>query len=523
MNPDMNSKKSARFTAGSENAHGHSHQTIEWVLNDLGYRREEVDAVYFGNWLRDYSQVIDPKLVRAPDMPKKFPTILSRAAWTELVDVLAIKKFPDLRMANPVEMKVTPKKLGVYLPSEHIDNPLVTTPPFPDPTLRDPEFEPWVLPDDPVLAVDPETSMKRYISRSVEYMQHQLRQSMRGPRSLRGLRHFGAALHVLEDLFAHSNFTELSLIKAGHGNVLPWTTPTDGKWRLPLVTGTFGGSDIVASLAEPLGRILYSTDELEFELTQPEYRSERDKIMLIVLSEHPDQDYYKAFTALLSARDQLVSLAIKAGIDTVRFYRWLIATPASILLNAYNAAAQGVLAWIGDSIADAQTELGSDPNVDASIEPTHSQLSKDHAEHPLHDLTALLATEAVRQVTQAMLDYEEGRPGADPVAVASAFFCHPQDAQWQLSIVGTWAAENPEQVRRAAVKSDLDDVHRKAIEDLRNIHNQLATSSEQFLDYLFNSQDEQATGFQGIAEQALLALISNTGWGQELLALVKGR
>jgi hypothetical protein len=353
--PSHSNSDREAFEAGNAEAKGSTHQTIEWVLQDFKFSRTEIDAVYFGNWLRDYSQVVDPKITRAADMPKEFPATLSREGWTNLVDVLAAKKFFDLRMRYPNEMKVTPKKLGVYRPTEHIDNPLVTDPPFPDPKVRDPDFEAWVLPGDPSLGADLTTSMKRYIGNAVGYMEQELSLAMEQGRSLDGLRSFGAALHVLEDLFAHSNFAELSLIKAGHVRVLPWTTPVNVKWNLPLVTGTFGATDVVASLAGPLGKILFSTQELEFELTQPGYRSDRDKVMLVLLSEHPDQDYFNAFNALLTARDGLVTLAKKMGVDTLKFYRWLINTPAGILLNAYNSAAQGVLTWIGNSVDDAQT------------------------------------------------------------------------------------------------------------------------------------------------------------------------
>lgn len=508
------------FEAGSDDSHGHTHQTIAWALSDFGFKREEIDAVYFGNWLRDYSQVVDPKITRAVDMPKEFPALVSRQAWTDLVDILSVRKFPDLRMRHPSEMRVTPDKLGVYLPHEHIDNPLAIDPAFPDPTVRDPDFAPWVLPGDPLLEADGDTSMKRYLSTSVDYMQQRLRQTMGQRRSLEGLRNFGAALHVLEDLFAHSNFAELSLIMAGHAKVLPWTKSAGVKGDLPLVTGTFGGSDIIASLAAPLGKILYSTTELAFELTQPGYRSDRDKVMLILLSEHPNQSLLSAFELLLEARDGLIVLAQNAGLDTLKFYRWLINTPAGILINAYNSTAQGVLSWIGNSVGDAQIALTGDPNVDASLEPTHSQLSKDHAEHPLHDLCATLATEAVRRVTQAMLDHWEGKPDADPAAVAAQFFCHPADADWHHEIVKAWAENYPDRVERAQSKSDLDQIHQQAIKELEHIGKQLLTDSQHYITFL-SSEYEQASGLLGIAEQALQKLISSTSWGKELLGLTQ--
>lgn len=509
------------FEAGSGEAHGSTHQTIEWVLRDFKFSQKEIDAVYFGNWLRDYSQVVDPKITRAADMPKEFPAALSRESWTQLVDVLAAKKFTDLRMHFPKEMKVTPGKLGVYRAQEHIDNPLVIDPPFANPKARDPDFEAWVLPGDASLEADRATSMKRYIAKAVDYMTQELRLAMSQGRSLDGLRSFGAALHVVEDLFAHSNFTELSLIKAGHVKVLPWTTPARVKWNLPLVTGTFGATDVVASLAGPLGKILFSTAELEFELTQPGYRSDRDKVMLVLLSEHPDPDYLNAFDALLKARDGLVTLAQKMGVDTLRFYRWLINTPAGILVNAYNSAAQGVLTWVGNSVDDAQTLLGSDPNADPDIEPSHSQLSKDHAEHPLHPLAALLATEAVRKVAQSMVDYWSGKPGADPVAVASGFFCHPADCQWQYPIVNAWAQSNPEEVARSESKTELDKTQQAALDELRAIQNKMVTDSQNYMNHLFNSKDSPASGLQGYVEQGFMKLVASTSWWKDLQQLIK--
>ncbi|KPW92877.1 PhcA [Pseudomonas syringae pv. coryli] len=62
------------FEAGEGDKHKHTHGAIESVLESAGFRPEEIRAIYFGNWLRDYSQLLDPKIVRATSMPKSFPT-----------------------------------------------------------------------------------------------------------------------------------------------------------------------------------------------------------------------------------------------------------------------------------------------------------------------------------------------------------------------------------------------------------------------------------------------------------------
>ncbi|WP_241092388.1 Het-C domain-containing protein, partial [Pseudomonas viridiflava] len=117
-----------RFEAGEGDEHRHTHGSIEAVLETAGFRKDEIRAIYYGNWLRDHSQLVDPKLVRAPDMPKSFPDLLSREALTGIVDVLAVKAFTDLMKIDRSRFIVTPQRLGVYRAAEHIDNPRAINP-----------------------------------------------------------------------------------------------------------------------------------------------------------------------------------------------------------------------------------------------------------------------------------------------------------------------------------------------------------------------------------------------------------
>jgi hypothetical protein len=81
---------------------------------------------------------------------------------------------------------------------------------------------------------------------------------------------------VLEDFFAHSNFVELALIKDGYRDVLPWTSPANCRAGLPLVTGMFGPTDVVASLAGPLGEILFSVEDVIYQPIKAGDRSPRE-------------------------------------------------------------------------------------------------------------------------------------------------------------------------------------------------------------------------------------------------------
>lgn len=472
---------SARFEAGKGSPSHDTHSVIEKALESAGFRHDEIRAIYYGNWLRDYSQLLDPKIVRATSMPDNFPDVLSREALTRIVDVLAVREFSDLMIIDRARFTVTQEKLGVYRPGEHIDNPKAVNPSPANPKERDADFEDWIRPGDPLLQVDPDTSMKRYIQRSVDFMSAEFDKAVQaGPESTDGLRALGSALHVLEDFFAHSNFVELSLIKQGHHQVLPWTSKAACKHRLPLVTGMFGGSDIIASLAGPLGKILFSTDNKPFEATTPGARYERDQILLILLAEHPNKTLLKSYEAFLVARDKWASLPFS---EQVERYYFFLGTPGKILSSAVGTIMQGMTTWFGNSIDDVQTSLGEDPNTSGSTDPSHSQLSKDHAEHPLHTLAALLARKAVLEVGQAVIGTWHGKQGAQhPAQIAARLFTHPMDSDWQDGLVSQWASTNPGLVQRAALKSDLLDGQKRLRSSAISALERFSKESSGFLD-----------------------------------------
>nr|WP_268801108.1 type VI secretion system tip protein VgrG [Pseudomonas sp. BSw22131] len=451
------------FGAGRGEHHDRSphgsfgHESIEDALGEVGFAEAtDRQAVYYGNWLRDYSQILDPKIIRAADMPKNLPAILSRSALTKMVDVLAARKFPELRKSSPDEYQVTPHNLGVYRPSEHIDNPKNFNPQPADPKTRDPEFEPWVLPDDPLLQIDFVSSMARYLHRSRDSMVMDIKRAVMCKRTPSGMRLFGAALHGLEDFFAHSNYVELSLIKLGYTSVLPWTSPAACKWKLPLVTGMFSSTDVIASLAEPLAMALFPVDPWTFVASEPGIRSDSEKMLLILLGEHHDERLLHALENYLALRDKWASTP---GHQHIERMGWMAAVPMRLISNSYNTVFQSLLQLLGNSVDDAQTLLDEDPNRSGSTDPTHSQLAKDHDTHPFHTLAVKLAKEAVRVVGQAMNNKWRGGETEDPAQVIERFFTHPQDSTWQDPLVMEWAREHREEVKRGASLTELHHIH----------------------------------------------------------------
>lgn len=486
--PESTPRRKKRFASGRGDGHSHTsfgHESIEDALEVVGFNEAQRKAIYFGNWLRDYSQLIDPKIVHPMDnggsdtkqiiqaiATRKLPRI-SREKLTAIVDLFALKEFYWLQQ-TPEERecyKVTPQLLGVYRAHEHIDNPTTLDREAFDPRSIDPSFNALVFPEDKANNVLPKRSMKRYIRRPIAYMIKQLEAAKREGMTANGMRLFGEALHVLEDYFAHSNFVELSLRKLGH-EVLPWTPRIESReacrHEWPVITGMFGALDIVGSVSDPLADLLYGNDSSSDP--GPGERSDFDNVMLILLKDE-DPFLSTAYELYLRARDTVKSNEA---------YRWIsdmagaVELPRKAIEHATNIIKKPLLKWAGDHIATLQTHLHGDPNQDASILATHSQLSKDHDTHPFHSLAVRLAALAVKDVGQAMFNHWTGMglEAGDPRLVAERFLVHPNDTDWFTQVVNEWAQANPEKVEQG-----------KSIETLRQLQNlELEKASNQIKD-----------------------------------------
>ncbi|KAG8952079.1 hypothetical protein FRC00_006930 [Tulasnella sp. 408] len=223
-------------------------ETSGWNFKD-----GDVDQIYFGNWLRDYSQVIDTGSLK----------VFDEGTLVTLVKTLAYLQFGS--SSGPFE--VNSERLGVYLPVEHVDNPRDYAD-GQDARTSDPRLRPPVNPEE--LLIDPNTGMKNYIineaggwDTSAGFIRRQLQAAATQGRAAiaansdmvksDAYRLLGSALHPLEDFLAHSNFIELTLIRLGYNDVFPFVgnqtripSPT-GKDVFPMVTGTSGSIDTIIS------------------------------------------------------------------------------------------------------------------------------------------------------------------------------------------------------------------------------------------------------------------------------------
>jgi hypothetical protein len=437
-----------------DHEHGYGHEKIERnALGEAGFRGHELAQIYFGNWLRDFSQLLIPRFTLKSLEKENLGLGMPRRAWTNIIDILSIDHFYEWR-SNPefaAGFKVTENRLGVSRAVEHIDNPISFNPVPEDPTERDKAFEPWVRKGDPVLDVDSGKAMKRYIQKSVDYMMREFDQAMRfryvpGTEKIdpEALIHFGAGLHVLEDYFAHSNFVELALrrylLNAPPGSEekalplpLPWTVRHQcaTSWiqgaEFPIVTGSFDTFDMFVSAAPLFDKLVFDQKELA-EICKERNLSPKEKIILTLLNESGADALHAIAKNFLYLRNVVsdVKTRVKCSIPG---YKRLQEIQAYVS-NLPKKAGSAFLALFVNSSVDRKQTCNGNPNEDASIDPTHSQLGKDHDDHPLHELAAIMAERAVQDVGEVMLAYWLRKDTLfTPQQAAKRYFCHPNDEQ----------------------------------------------------------------------------------------------
>ncbi|KAK9386093.1 heterokaryon incompatibility protein Het-C-domain-containing protein [Lipomyces mesembrius] len=202
-------------------------------FNDISIKR-----VYFGNWLRDYSQAVDVGT-------------LSRGVGLDTIRVFIwVLSFVAFGYATE-EFEVSNKRLGVYRPEEHIDNPKDYAG-NQDARKYDPRLRGPVDPQE--LGIDPQTGMKNYIandrggwSTSSQYIRSSLEQSIHCGRR------YCSSGNKADQFLGALELPRADITGTWYENVFPHVgTQTainlNGKRVYPLITGTFGSLDFLHSL-----------------------------------------------------------------------------------------------------------------------------------------------------------------------------------------------------------------------------------------------------------------------------------
>lgn len=469
------------FGAGRGNAdakpgQSFAHESIEDILNadfpDAKIRKQ----IYFGNWLRDFSQAITPTTLEllstaASIIDKTLPGTNPsprlkndpRGVLTDILDIYARADFADLP-----EFRVTRARLGVYRSEEHIDNPT---------NLKDSAFDPGFdkAPTEQQKKIDSQRRaayiaqrLTRPAKSAAEYMREEFSAAIAAGPTPEGRRRFGQGLHTLEDFYAHSNFCELALRAIGKVGVEPWTiqVTSGGKTFFPLVTGIFGGDDTAASIFLALGEIL------ERDMDKPCEAGARSMGVRI---------------ALVLLRDLRPHIAKQAegALDDIEGFKkehpvifTLMCRTIGMLMKFLNWLMGALVRLIANQIDEYQVFTNSAP----SLAPTHTQIAKDHDDHPLHQLAGQCAQSAVKDIGHRMAEIW-GKPAEQRAALtqalldrAESYFVHPDlvvtspgppDSQVTIiNIVRSWANDpkNQAAIVRSGKRTVLDEHLREAEE-----------------------------------------------------------
>lgn len=581
------------YKAGLIEAHGqYGHGNVEKkALGSLFrniYTEEKakriLDTIYLGNWLRDFSQAVDPMIVRpmsnainaaaqesvtpgssgintvddvkalkdttnvqynpkrkdSTDMKmangvnwkveptytieKIYPVMLSVEMLTTIVEFAAAKEFVHVKNTTKNDIKdysghlkklreeyieINTETLGVYRPEEHIDNPMKlgqmdSGTNRNDKKLYD-KFVGYISDTHKLHKINKTYGMKNYIRSDSNYTvegepfltahqyikkQFSIAGKKNGINNNQCLVAFGAGLHTLEDYFAHSNYTEVALIKHTEELVFPWvdkvTDPTNFTYNyneiyngeaynkkhiildnptkikpsydrinklaayLPIVTGTFGLVDTAASVLPILNKNFFSIEIEPWENTPPDVRTEADILILEVLKDIDkaqatnakgtnDSIYADYFEQLLQARDFINKYTPEFVQKTTH---WI----TERLKVLFSFAQYFIIKSIAMVLNDAQVLLGKDLDMmeagtfKIGINPSHTQLAKDDSKHnPMHELSALLAVEAVKKVGEKMLQvWGENASVSEVNAIVDATMTHPTTTTWQEPIIKEW-------------------------------------------------------------------------------------
>ncbi|KND02730.1 uncharacterized protein SPPG_01813 [Spizellomyces punctatus DAOM BR117] len=449
----------------------------------------DVKRVYFGNWLRDYSQAID------------VGTLSKGLNKTTLVTLVSILGFLAFGYAT-AEFEVTEDRLGCYRAEEHIDNPKGYADGQDarkyDPGLRGPV-------DPRELEIDPRTGLKNYIANegggwptSSAFVRATLERAIQAYRSgneYEGFRLLGTALHTLEDYPAHSNFVELALIELGYDSVFPFVGEATafrqgvdsrtGRNRpiYPIVTGTFGGADFVHSLlgeaTDHVSAASISSLNSEMEAAK---RSFDDNSLPDLLSKVPGmedvtrqvRDVERAPVStdpaemkasvwkILELRDRIVK-GVEMTIEKIPGLSWLsekisetvqvfVLTQLEPYMKPIMQQVVGKLQNTSAEIvnADSQREIFTNPHCS---DPTHSLLSKDHFDLFLNEPAGLVAKVIVEHIVKAVVkawSTSDASATSEAINLAMQVFVHPANLGFaktplqtqMLDVVRKWADEN---------------------------------------------------------------------------------
>lgn len=280
-------------------------EAVQYANNK--YFLANASILFRGNWLRDYSQLIAPALLHQlgkmnldalwgeqeagaveEEENKRYGEVFRAKKaiplLQDLIRLLIIRKFGQgekrviirrqsewkdfFRWREVVDDPYTglipgfERQLGVSVPHDHCDNPF-GMPFYEDLKELHKDFERPVTAEE--CSLNKEYGMKNYLRTNdplkASYgtkvvFDHLLEKLKKVDRTQEGMVELGGALHILQDFYAHSNYTEICLVKRWFDRVKTWTSADHKKnyEQMALLQSGGRGMVFVSDVAECLLR-----------------------------------------------------------------------------------------------------------------------------------------------------------------------------------------------------------------------------------------------------------------------------
>ncbi|KAF9039899.1 heterokaryon incompatibility Het-C [Panaeolus papilionaceus] len=344
---------------------------MKQVSGGKKFSKSDIKKVYFGNWLRDYSQAMDI-------------AGLSKLTADTLVLVVSVLGFMTFGYST-LEFDVTADRLGVYLPVEHIDNPKGYAEKEGDARQFHPKLRPPVNREE--LEIDERTGMKKYMASdnqgwdtSTSFIRRTFRACIEHGRRAGGeegadlweaYRLMGTGLHTMEDLLAHSNWCEIALRKMGYedvfchvGDAVIINTPNGP--APPLVTGTFGGADFLHSLLGEAGDKLSQSSVTD--LTQKMNNAQANEGS----GNGPNLDVIKTLMSRLGGGGEDTSKAEQIQSESKAYHF----NPDNVAPPEVQQRLKELLAWHDDVMRSIEKKIEMIPGLESLVEQLSNALNE---------------------------------------------------------------------------------------------------------------------------------------------------
>ncbi|KAI9138698.1 heterokaryon incompatibility protein Het-C-domain-containing protein [Paraphysoderma sedebokerense] len=387
--------------------------------------------IYFGDLLRDLSQLNDAGL-------RKY---FSELQVVEIVETLVKSEY---KYDEP-QFRVTPERLQLYRPEEHVDNPsyLLTTPTNQD---MDPRFRGPLAPEE--ISISDTTSEKNYILPSLDASRQPahmtiithfrntltkaaqlMKQSTLGGGDAGSLKvdayiAYGSFLHALGDFFAHTNYVELALHEIGKYNfdeVFPWVGRdasvkcNQDKSCYPLVSGhAVGGAELkiiaLGMLKSKIRNLLGKISKRSVAVSHLEKRFWRkikeavssavDRV--IQVTERVQETLVEPIRPAIDTAKKAAEKVAEVGRKITEPIKPIVSKVATTLARPLRPLLEKFMNYIDRKIEEAAaksdgSKIFTDPK---DTNPLHSQVGKDNNDNPLHAVAGQCAITAFRLISQ---------------------------------------------------------------------------------------------------------------------------